>query len=41
VNTLVFGPGKCPFADFIRVGIPVTSVVLAASVVLAPILPPQ
>ena len=40
VNTLVVGPGNHAFADFIRVGVPFTLVVLAVSVSLVPILLP-
>ena len=40
VNTLVVGPGNYRFADFIRIGVPFSLVVLVASVLLVPILLP-
>lgn len=41
VNALVVAPGNYRFADFVRVGVPFTLIVMAASVVLVPwILPP-
>jgi len=40
VNTLVVGPGNYRFADFIRIGVPFSLVVLITSVVLIPILLP-
>jgi di/tricarboxylate transporter len=40
VNTLVVGPGKYNFADFIRVGVPLSILVFLISVVLIPILLP-
>jgi di/tricarboxylate transporter len=40
VNTLVVGPGDYAFADFIRVGVAFTLVVLVVSVLLVPILLP-
>jgi di/tricarboxylate transporter len=40
VNTLVVGPGNYRFADFMRIGVPFSLVVLVASVLLVPILLP-
>lgn len=40
VNTLVVGPGGYGFADFLRVGLPFSLVVLLVSVTLVPILLP-
>ncbi|MBZ4416538.1 SLC13 family permease [Myxococcus sp. RHSTA-1-4] len=40
VNTLVVGPGDYTFADFVRVGVPLTFVVMVVSVVLVPWLLP-
>lgn len=40
VNTLVVGPGKYTFADFIRVGVPLSILVFLISVILIPILLP-
>ena len=40
VNTLVVGPGNYRFADFIRVGVPFSLVVLVTSVLLVPLLLP-
>ena len=40
VNTLVLGPGGYTFADFVRVGVPFTLIVLIVSVVLVPWLLP-
>jgi di/tricarboxylate transporter len=40
VNTLVVGPGNYRFADFIRVGVPFSLVVLVTSVLLVPLLMP-
>jgi di/tricarboxylate transporter len=40
VNTLVVGPGKYIFADFIRVGVPLSILVFLISVILIPILLP-
>ena len=36
VNTLVLGPGNYKFADFIRIGVPFTLLVMAVSVVAIP-----
>src|SRR5690606_14353586 len=36
VNTLVLGPGQCRFADFVRVGVPFTLLVMLVSVLLVP-----
>jgi di/tricarboxylate transporter len=41
VNTLVVTPGRYTFADFVRVGVPFSVVVLIVSVILVPwLLPP-
>jgi di/tricarboxylate transporter len=40
VNTLVVGPGNYGFDDFVRVGVPLTVIVMAVSVVLVPLLLP-
>ena len=40
VNTLVVGPGNYRFADFIRIGVPFSLVVLVTSVLLVPLLLP-
>lgn len=40
VNTLVLGPGQYRFADFVRIGVPFTVIVLVTSVILVPILFP-
>jgi di/tricarboxylate transporter len=40
VNTLVVGPGNYRFADFIRLGVPFSLVVLVTSVLLVPLLLP-
>lgn len=40
VNTLVLGPGQYRFSDFVRIGVPFTLIVLAATVLLVPILFP-
>jgi di/tricarboxylate transporter len=40
VNTLVVGPGNYRFADFLRVGVPFSIIVLVASVLLVPWLLP-
>ncbi len=40
VNTLVVGPGNYAFADFLRVGVPFTLIVMAVSVLLVPLLLP-
>ncbi len=37
VNTLVLGPGNYRFADFVKVGLPFTLLVLIATVVLVPL----
>jgi di/tricarboxylate transporter len=36
VNTLVMGPGKYRFSDFVKVGVPFTAIVLVITVVLVP-----
>ncbi|MDX3773059.1 SLC13 family permease [Chromatiaceae bacterium AAb-1] len=36
VNTLVFGPGRYRFSDFVRVGVPFTLLVLLVSVFMVP-----
>ena len=38
VNTLVLGPGHYRFADFLRIGVPFTLLVMAVSVLLVPLL---
>ena len=40
VNTMVFGPGGYKFADFIKVGVPFTLLVMLVSVFLIPLLFP-
>ncbi|WP_298398763.1 SLC13 family permease [uncultured Azonexus sp.] len=40
VNTLVVGPGRYRFTDFVRVGVPFTLIVLLVCVVLLPLLFP-
>jgi len=40
VNTLVLGPGQYRFADFLRVGVPFTALVMVVSVLLVPLLFP-
>lgn len=40
VNTLVLEPGRYRFADFVRVGVPFTIIVLVASVLLVPLVLP-
>ena len=41
VNTLVVGPGNYSFADFVKVGVPFTIIVMLVCVLLVPIvLPP-
>ena len=40
VNTLVLGPGKYSFSDFVKIGVPFTVLVMIISVVLVPILFP-
>lgn len=40
VNTLVLGPGQYRFADFIRIGVPFTLIVLVTTVLLVPVLFP-
>ncbi len=40
VNTLVLGPGQYRFADFVRVGVPFTALVMIVSVLLVPLLFP-
>jgi di/tricarboxylate transporter len=42
VNTLVLGPGRYRFGDFVRVGVPFTLLTMVVSVVLVPwLLPPR
>jgi di/tricarboxylate transporter len=36
VNTLVLGPGKYRFGDFVRIGVPFTLLVMVATVILVP-----
>jgi di/tricarboxylate transporter len=40
VNTLVLGPGQYRFADFVRVGVPFTLLVMIVSVLLVPLIFP-
>ena len=40
VNTLVVGPGRYSFGDFVKVGAPFTVVVAIVSVLLVPIFLP-
>lgn len=40
VNTLVLGPGNYSFADFLRIGVPFTLLVMLTSVLLVPLLFP-
>lgn len=40
VNTLVLGPGKYSFSDFVKVGVPFTVLVMVVSVLLIPVLFP-
>ncbi|MNR36792.1 hypothetical protein D3C85_1547610 [compost metagenome] len=36
VNTLVLGPGQYRFADFVKVGVPFTLLVMVVSVFMVP-----
>ena len=40
VNTMVFGPGGYKFADFVKIGVPFTLLVMLVSVFLIPLLFP-
>lgn len=40
VNTMVLGPGGYKFADFVKVGVPFTLLVMIVSVFLIPLLFP-
>jgi di/tricarboxylate transporter len=40
VNTLVVGPGNYGFGDFVKVGVPLSLIVMAVSLLLVPILLP-
>lgn len=40
VNTLVLGPGKCSFSDFVKIGVPFTVLVMVICVLLIPVLFP-
>lgn len=40
VNTLVLGPGKYSFSDFVKIGVPFTILVMIVSVLLIPVLFP-
>ena len=40
VNTLVLGPGKYTFSDFVKIGVPFTVLVMVVCVLLVPILFP-
>ncbi|MNV87939.1 Sodium:sulfate symporter transmembrane region [compost metagenome] len=36
VNTLVLGPGQYRFADFVKIGVPFTVLVMLVTVVMVP-----
>lgn len=40
VNTLVMGPGRYRFGDFLRIGLPLAVLVMAVSVLLVPLVLP-
>ena len=40
VNTLVLGPGKYSFSDFVKIGVPFTIMVMVVCVLLIPVLFP-
>ncbi len=40
VNTLVLGPGKYTFSDFVKLGVPFTVLVMVVCVVMIPMLFP-
>ena len=40
VNTLVLGPGKYSFSDFVKIGVPFTVLVMVICVLLIPVLFP-
>ena len=40
VNTLVLGPGKYSFSDFVKIGVPFTVLVMVVCVLLIPVLFP-
>ncbi|MFS7677361.1 SLC13 family permease [Klebsiella pneumoniae] len=40
VNTLVLGPGKYSFSDFVKIGVPFTILVMVVCVLLIPVLFP-
>jgi di/tricarboxylate transporter len=40
VNTLVLGPGKYTFSDFVKIGVPFTVLVMVVCVLLVPMLFP-
>ena len=40
VNTLVLGPGKYSFSDFVKIGVPFTALVMVVCVLLIPVLFP-
>ena len=40
VNTMVVGPGDYKFADFIKIGVPFTLIVMLVTVFIVPILFP-
>ncbi|HHS9898329.1 TPA: SLC13 family permease [Klebsiella quasipneumoniae subsp. similipneumoniae] len=40
VNTLVLGPGKYSFSDFVKIGVPITVLVMVICVLLIPVLFP-
>ncbi len=40
VNTLVLGPGGYKFADFLKIGVPFTIIVMLISILVVPVLFP-
>ena len=40
VNTMVVGPGDYKFADFIKIGVPFTLIIMLVTVFIVPILFP-
>ncbi|MDU0888381.1 MAG: transport protein, partial [Haemophilus parainfluenzae] len=40
VNTMVVGPGDYKFADFIKIGVPFTLIIMLTTVFIVPILFP-
>lgn len=41
VNTLAVGPGNYGFGDFVKIGVPFTTIVMVAALVLVPWLLPS